>query len=71
MDPQFEWDRLLVAVALLSIMFIIPMIIIIRDHRADRRRFGEAATSAPIRYTVDGHRYREGYPPPEPVRTQA
>ncbi|OAA18708.1 hypothetical protein UG55_110111 [Frankia sp. EI5c] len=64
MDPQFEWERLLIAISLLAVMFVIPMIVVIIDHRADRRRFGAAALNAPIRYTADGRRYREGYPPP-------
>ncbi|MEX5632371.1 hypothetical protein [Parafrankia sp. FMc2] len=64
MDPDFEWGRLLVAVVLLAVMFAVPMIIVARDHRADRRRYGAAAVTAPIRYTADRRRYRAGYPPP-------
>ncbi|WP_018505714.1 hypothetical protein [Parafrankia discariae] len=63
MNPEFEWGRLLIAVVLLAVMFAVPLVFVVRDHLADRRRYGEAALAAPIRYTPDGRRYREGYPP--------
>ncbi len=64
MDADFEWDRLLLAIALIALMFIVPALVIWRDQRADLRRHGLEALTRPIRYTPDGRSYREGLPLP-------
>ncbi|WP_261571236.1 hypothetical protein [Frankia gtarii] len=63
MDSGFEWDRILVAVVLLATMFLLPALVIWRDQVRDRRRFGSAALSRPVRYGPDGTAYREGTAP--------
>jgi hypothetical protein len=61
-QSDLEWGRLLVALALLAIMFVVPVLVIWRDQRADRRRYGPAGARQPIRYAPDGRAYREGVP---------
>ncbi|WP_261560396.1 hypothetical protein [Frankia tisae] len=63
MDSGFEWDRILMAVALLAAMFLLPTLVIWRDQVRDRRRFGAPALSRPVRYGPDGAAYREGMAP--------
>ncbi|THJ54700.1 hypothetical protein [Candidatus Frankia alpina] len=63
MDSGFEWDRILIAVALLATMFLLPALVIWRDQVRDRRRFGASALSRPVRYGPDGAAYREGMAP--------
>ncbi|KJE25510.1 hypothetical protein FF36_00126 [Frankia torreyi] len=60
MDSGFEWDRILLAVALLAAMFLLPALVIWRDQVRDRHRFGAQALSRPVRYAPDGQSYREG-----------
>ncbi|EIV93397.1 hypothetical protein [Frankia sp. QA3] len=63
MDSGFEWDRILIAVALLAAMFLLPALVIWRDQVRDRRRFGAQTLSRPVRYGPDGETYREGTAP--------
>ncbi len=63
MESEFEWDRILLAVALLAAMFLLPALVIWRDQARDRRRFGASALSRPVRYGADGAAYREGAAP--------
>ncbi|MCM3921011.1 hypothetical protein ND748_04880 [Frankia sp. AiPs1] len=63
MDSEFEWDRILLAVALLAGMFLLPALVIWCDQVRDRHRFGAQALSRPVRYGPDGQSYREGTAP--------
>jgi hypothetical protein len=62
-ESDFEWDRILLAVALLAAMFVLPALVIWRDQVRDRHRFGTQALSRPVRYAPDGQSYREGTAP--------
>ncbi len=63
MDSGFEWDRILIAVALLATMFLLPALVIWRDQVRDRRRFGASVLSRPVRYGPDGAAYGRGWRP--------
>ncbi|CAJ60595.1 MULTISPECIES: hypothetical protein [Frankia] len=63
MESEFEWGRILLAVALLTVMFLLPALVIWRDQVRDRRRFGASALCRPVRYGPDGAAYREGVAP--------
>jgi hypothetical protein len=58
------WSQLLIAIALLVVIFAIPAVVLWRDNRSVARRHGPQALTHAVRYAADGRAYRDGYPLP-------